>query len=246
MVAVNLAAGLKATGRRVGLLDVDIHGPSVPTMLGVARDALVAAESELIPVDVLGMKVLSIGFLLRDPDDAVIWRGPLKMGVIRQFLTDAAWGDLDYLVVDSPPGTGDEPLSIVQLVGTWDGAVIVTTPQKVATVDVRRSITFCRRLDVPVLGIVENMSEFACPACGTVTPIFRTEGGRAIARDMGIPFLGSVPLDPRIVDACDLGRAFIFEHPESPAAAVLRGIVQTIAAADHAIPVPPDSEGRVQ
>jgi ATP-binding protein involved in chromosome partitioning len=231
-VAVNLAAALMMSGKRVGLLDVDIHGPSIPTMLGLERETIRGSEEGLLPVDLSGMKVMSLGFLLRSQDDAVIWRGPLKMGVIKQFLKDVAWGDLDYLIIDSPPGTGDEPLSVCQLIGQLDGAVIVTTPQKVAAVDVRKSITFCRQLQVPVLGVVENMSGFVCPKCGEVTHILCSGGGRRIAEDMGVPFLGSIPIDPKIAEACDSGRAFVHHDATTPVAEVMRSIISPIAALD--------------
>lgn len=237
-VAVNVATALSMAGKRVGLLDVDIHGPSVPTLLGLEKAKIHGAEDGLLPVEVGGLKVMSLGFLLEDPDEAVIWRGPMKMGVIRQFLSEVAWGDLDYLVIDSPPGTGDEPLSVCQLIGDLDGAVIVTTPQRVAAVDVRKSVTFCRRLKVPVLGIVENMSGFACPRCGEVTPILGSGGGRQIAADMKVPFLGSLPFDPRIVAACDGGRAFLRDHGSTPAAGVLHEVVRPILALD----TPPSGE----
>jgi Mrp family chromosome partitioning ATPase len=178
------------------------------------------------------MQVMSVGFLLRSQDDAVIWRGPLKMEVIKQFLKDVEWGDLDYLVIDSPPGTGDEPLSVCQLIEQLDGAVIVTTPQKVAAVDVRKSITFCRQLGVRVLGVVENMSGFVCPKCGEVTQILSSGGGRRIATDMGVPFLGSIPIDPTIAEACDCGRAFIHNDMATPMAEVMRSIINPIAALD--------------
>jgi len=229
-IAVNFAVGLSAMGKSVGLLDVDIHGPSIPTMLGVERGQVEAAAAELLPVNVAGVKVLSIGFFLRDLDDAVIWRGPMKMNAIRQFLADVAWGDLDFLVIDSPPGTGDEPLSVIQLIGKLDGAVIVTTPQRVAAVDVRKSITFCRTLHVPILGLVENMSGFACPRCGEVSPIFRSGGGRQISIEMGVPLLGSLPIDPRIAEAGDEGRVLVGSHDACPSAAAMREIVEAIAA----------------
>jgi len=143
---------------------------------------------------------MSVGFLMPDKDQAVIWRGPLKYGVIKQFLTDVLWDDLDYLIVDSPPGTGDEPLSVCQLIPEPDGAVIVTTPQDVALADVRKSVTFCRQVNMPIIGVVENMSGFICPHCGNLTEIFKTGGGKSMAEDMGIPFLGAIPLEPRIVD----------------------------------------------
>ena len=169
-VAVNLAVALKMLGKRVGLLDVDIHGPSIPTMLGLEGKTLQADGEDLIPFDLSGMKVMSLGFLLPNPDEAVIWRGPMKIGVIKQFLKDVEWGELDYLIIDCPPGTGDEPLSVCQFIGKCDGAVVVTTPQKVAAIDVRKSINFCKQLQLPVLGVVENMSGFVCPKCGEITP----------------------------------------------------------------------------
>jgi len=224
-VAVNLAASLQLAGKKVGLLDVDIHGPSIPTMLGLEHEHVQNGEDGIQPVDADGMKVMSLGFLLRDMDDAVIWRGPMKMGVIRQFLADVDWGALDYLVIDSPPGTGDEPLSVCQLVAPLDGAVAVTTPQRVAAVDVRKSITFCRQVNVPVLGVVENMSGFVCPKCGEVTQVFRSGGGRRIAESMGLPFLGAIPIDPQIAEAADGGRAFVQHYAQTATAAVMREIV---------------------
>jgi Mrp family chromosome partitioning ATPase len=229
-VAVNLAVALMMSGRRVGLLDVDIHGPSIPTMLGLEHHALGGSNGEIAPAEVDGLKVISIGLFLPSPDDAIIWRGPLKMSAIKQFLKDVAWGDLDFLVIDSPPGTGDEPLSVCQLIGRLDGAVIVTTPQKVAAVDVRKSISFCRQLHLPVLGVVENMSGFACPKCGEVTHIFRSGGGKQIAGDMQVPFLGAIPIDPTIAEACDSGQAFVQRYAASATAAVMREIVRPIAA----------------
>jgi Mrp family chromosome partitioning ATPase len=229
-VAVNLATALMLSGKRVGLLDVDIHGPSIPTMLGLERVELQGSEDGMFPIRLGDMKVMSLGFLLKDQDDAVIWRGPLKMGVIKQFLKDVVWGDLDFLIIDSPPGTGDEPLSVCQLIGDLDGVVVVTTPQKVAAVDVRKSITFCRQLHVPVLGVVENMSGFVCPKCGEVTPILSSGGGKRIAEDMGVPFLGSIPMDPKIAEACDSGRAFIQHYAATPTAEIMRSIIRPIAA----------------
>jgi len=229
-VAVNLAVALMLSGRKVGLLDVDMHGPSVPTMLGLEEATVHTEGAELLPVEMGGLKVLSLGFFLHNQDEAVIWRGPMKMKVIKQFLQDVAWGELDDLVIDSPPGTGDEPLSVCQLLGKVDGAIVVTTPQRVATVDVRKSITFCRQLGVPVLGVMENMSGFACPQCGKVTPILGSGGGLRIAEDMGVPFLGSIPMDPKIAEACDEGRAYIARYADSPTAAIMRAIVARMAA----------------
>jgi Mrp family chromosome partitioning ATPase len=233
-VAVNLAVALMLAGKRVGLLDVDIHGPSVPTMLGLENETVHSSEDEMLPIELGDLKVMSIGFLLKHQDDAVIWRGPLKMGVIKQFLKDVAWGELDYLIIDSPPGTGDEPLSVCQLIDPLAGAVIVTTPQKVAAVDVRKSITFCRQLQVPVLGVVENMSGFACPKCGEVTPIFRSNGGKNLALEMGVPFLGKIPLDPQIGEACDAGRAYLHDFSGTPTAKAMRTIIQPILELDQA------------
>ena len=232
-VAVNLAVALMLEGKRVGLLDIDIHGPSIPTMLGLEGETLQATEEGLLPVELGELRVMSLGFLLKSQDDAVIWRGPMKMGVIKQFLQDVEWGELDYLIIDSPPGTGDEPLSICQLIEKLDGAVIVTTPQKVAAVDVRKSITFCRKLNVPVLGVVENMSGFVCPKCGEITHILPSGGGRHIAEDMTVPFLGALPLDPKIAQACDDGQAFLHHYAETPTAKIMRDIVQSILTSDQ-------------
>ncbi|MFZ5569664.1 MAG: P-loop NTPase [Thermodesulfobacteriota bacterium] len=229
-VSVNLAVALMMAGKRVGLLDIDIHGPSIPTMLGLEAQALQGCEEGVLPVQADGIKVMSIGFLLQGPDEAVIWRGPRKMGVIKQFLKDVVWGDLDYLIIDSPPGTGDEPLSICQLIGRLDGAVIVTTPQKVAAVDVRKSITFCRHLEVPVLGVIENMSGFVCPKCGELTPILQTGGGLKIAVDMAVPFLGAIPMDPKVAEACDKGLAFVQHYSQTPTAGIMREIIQPLMA----------------
>jgi len=228
-VAVNLAVALRMSGKRVGLLDVDIHGPSIPTLLGLERGTIQGCEDGLLPVELGGLKVMSIGFLLRNQDDAVIWRGPMKMGVIKQFLKDVVWGDLDFLIIDSPPGTGDEPLSACQLIGKLDGAVIVTTPQRLAEVDVRKSITFCRELKVPVLGVVENMSGFVCPNCGEVTQIFPTGSGRRIAEDMKVPFLGAIPLDPKIAEAGDKGQSFASNYSASPTVKLMKEIVERIS-----------------
>ena len=225
-VAVNLAMSAMLAGQRVGLLDVDLHGPSVPTMLGLVGYRLEGGEDGMLPVEVGGLKVLSVGFLLQNNDDPVIWRGPMKMGVIRQFIEDVEWGDLDLLVIDVPPGTGDEPLSVCQLIP--EGAVIVTTPQKVAAADVRKSINFCRELGVKVLGVIENMSGFVCPKCGEVTPILRANGGRVMADEMGVPFLGSIPIDPLVAESGDEGKAFVESAASSPAAGAFREIVREL------------------
>ena len=239
-VAVNLAMALCMAGKRVGLLDIDIHGPSVPTMLGLEHATVRGEDDELLPVETNGLKVVSTGFFLRNLDDALIWRGPLKMAAIKQFLKDVAWGDLDFLIVDSPPGTGDEPLSVIQLIGRLDGAVIVTTPQRVAAADVRKSITFCRQMEVPILGVVENMNGFACPRCGDITFVFGAGGGKRMAAEMKVPFLGSIPIDPEIAEACDSGRAYVYHYTLSKTAMIMAEIIQPIAALDSVHSDPTD------
>jgi Mrp family chromosome partitioning ATPase/predicted Fe-Mo cluster-binding NifX family protein len=207
-VAVNLAIALQREGFRVGLLDVDVHGPSVPTLLGLEGEQVLSEGEAFLPVEHGGLKVMSVGFLLRRREDPVIWRGPLKMGVIRQFLQEVEWGDLDFLIVDAPPGTGDEPLSVCQLVGEADGAVVVTTPQEVALSAVRKCISFCRKLELRVLGVIENMSGFLCPHCGQRTDIFLADGGRRMAEEMSVPFLGCIPLERGVALSGDGGTPF--------------------------------------
>jgi len=231
-VAANLALSLAAKGKATGLMDVDIHGPSIPRILGLEGYPVETINQQLIPVP-LGdnLKVVSIGFLLRGKDEAVIWRGPLKMGVIKQFLRDAEWGELDYLVIDCPPGTGDEPLSVIQLIEDMDGAIIVTTPQDVSIIDVRRSIRFCHAVKVPVLGVIENMSGFVCPHCGETTEIFKSGGGEKMAADMNVPFLGRVPMDPEIARACDQGTPYISSFAESESAKAFSNALELLIAA---------------
>lgn len=229
-VAVNLAAGLAMDGHRVGLLDVDFHGPTVPILLGIQGQRALSDGLDLLPVEPLAnLKVMSIGLLVEHPEEAIIWRGPMKIGVIQQLLRDVAWGELDFLIVDSPPGTGDEPLSVAQTIPELDGAVLVTTPQAVSVADVRRSITFCRKVDMPVLGVVENMSGFACPKCGEVTHVFRQGGGERMARDMGVPFLGAIPLDPEVVRSGDAGTAFVKTATGSASVQAFRRIAHVLA-----------------
>jgi len=243
-VAVNLAMALAGAGNRVGLLDVDIHGPSVPHMLGLEGQPVQVMDGTIQPLEVGGVRVISIGLMLPERDSAVIWRGPMKMNVIRQFLSDVAWGDLDWLVIDSPPGTGDEPLSVCQLVEGADGAVIVTTPQEVAIADVRRSVNFCRQLNLPVLGVVENMSGFACPHCGEVTPVFGAGGGERMAHEMGVRLLGRVPIDPHVVEACDAGTPYVQQFADSPTAEAFRTIMEPLLAIDAADA--PSAEGTTE
>ena len=230
-VAANLAVSLAQAGKKVGLLDIDVHGPSIPKLLGLERHQILGAEDGMRPVKMNdNLAVMSIGFLVGDEKTPVIWRGPMKHGVIRQFLKDVAWGELDYLVVDSPPGTGDEPMSAAQLVGTPAGAVIVTTPQDLAIADVRRCISFCRSVSLPVVGVVENMSGYACPKCGERIDLFKTGGGKILAEETKVPFLGSIPLDPQIVAYGDAGRPFVDTQRQTSAGQAFVGIVQSITA----------------
>jgi Mrp family chromosome partitioning ATPase/predicted Fe-Mo cluster-binding NifX family protein len=209
-IAVNLALWLSMRGNKVGLLDIDIHGPSIPKLLNLENKS-VHAEGEIInPLTYSDtLKVMSIGLLLHNESEALIWRGPMKHNMIGQFVKNVCWGELDYLIVDCPPGTGDEPLSIVQLLGNIDGAVIVTTPQDIAVIDVKKCITFCRQLHLPILGIIENMSGFVCPHCNNNTEIFKGDGGRKMALDFNVPFLGKIPIDPALALAGDSGEPFI-------------------------------------
>lgn len=228
-VAVNLAVSLARKGKKVGLLDIDVHGPSIPGMLGLDDRQIMGSEDGMVPVRVSdNLAVISVGFLLKDRTDPVIWRGPMKYGAVRQFLKDVVWGELDYLIVDSPPGTGDEPLSVAQLIGSGSGAVIVTTPQDVAIADVRRCVSFCNRLSLPVIGVVENMSGYVCPKCGESVDIFGAGGGEGLSEEMSIPFLGKIPIDPSIVASGDAGTPLGAGDAQSRAATALSGIVQLI------------------
>lgn len=231
-VAVNLAMALAMGGKRVGLLDVDLHGPSVPKLLNMEHRRLSGEDDTLRPVQVQinegELRVMSIGFLLQERDDAVIWRGPRKYGVIKQFLQDVEWGDLDYLLVDSPPGTGDEPLAVAQLLGNADGAVVVTTPQEVAVQDVRRSVVFCRELQLPVLGVVENMSGFTCPTCGEMIRCFGADGGRKMAEEMKVPFLGSIPMELAVVRSGESGTPVVQGQPDSESARTFFRIARSV------------------
>ncbi|MBD3232326.1 MAG: P-loop NTPase [candidate division Zixibacteria bacterium] len=228
-VAVNIAASLAHKGHKVGLLDIDVHGPSIPKLMGLEGHPLDGTENTLYPVKKGdNLNVMSVGFLTQRRDDAIIWRGPLKFSLIRQFLRDVEWGALDYLVIDSPPGTGDEPLTISQLLPDLDGAILVTTPQDLAVEDVRKSISFCRQVNMKILGVVENMSGFICPKCGEVTEIFKTGGGKRMAEEMGVPFLGSIPMDAKIVQASDLGTSFVEHYPKTDTANVFEDIIRPI------------------
>jgi ATP-binding protein involved in chromosome partitioning len=216
-VSVNLASALSAHGRQVGLLDLDIHGPSVPKMLGIEDQKPAVLDKNLEPVHVTGtLAVMSMAFLLPDTSSPVIWRGPMKMSVIQQFLTEVNWGALDYLIVDLPPGTGDEALSIIQLAPNVQGAVIVTTPQDVAVLDAVKAVKFIEKLELPIIGIIENMSGMVCPHCGETIDLFSRGGGEKAAQELDVPYLGSIPLDPEMVKAGDEGRPYVLRHADTP------------------------------
>lgn len=220
-VATNLALTLAQEGYEVGLMDADIHGPNIPKMLGIEDERPGATSQGLLPiVTKQGLKVMSIAFFLKSKDDAVIWRGPLKHSVIKQFLGDVYWGDLDYLIIDLPPGTGDEALSVAHLLKNIDGALIVTTPQDVALLDSRKAVTFARQLKLPLIGIIENMSGFTCPHCHERIDLFKKGGGERAAREMLVPFIGSIPIDPEIVSCGDSGQSLLKDpdHKETSSA----------------------------
>jgi len=226
-VAVNLALALAKKGSRVGLLDADIYGPNVPIMLGV-RASLETDGQKILPVEKFGVQCVSMGFLTGDAD-AVIWRGPMLHGVLRQFLHDVRWNDLDYLVIDLPPGTGDVALSLSQHVAVT-GAVVVTTPQVVSVADTRRAVQMYQKLTVPVLGLVENMSYFACGGCGRESDLFGRGGGARLAEDLRIPFLGAVPIAEPVRAGGDAGLPIVMTTPEAPAAQALVSVAEQVAA----------------
>jgi Mrp family chromosome partitioning ATPase len=221
-VAVNLAYALSQSGAKVGIVDTDIHGPNIAKMLGIEKETIGGTEmGKLKPIEVRpNLKAVSMALLGYDTDRPIIWRGPLKAGVIKQFLADFEWGELDYLVVDSPPGTGDEPLSVCQLIPKITGSVIVTTPQDVAVLDSRKAVLFSKELNIPVIGIIENMSGLVCPHCGKEIDVFKKNGGLKASRELNVPFLGSVPFDIDFVEAGDNGTPFVaFENPSKSAQA---------------------------
>ena len=224
-VSTNLAVALSMDGFTVGLLDADIHGPNIPKMLGIELQHVENFGNGMIPVEVFpNLKVMSMAFFIGDTDNPVVWRGPLKHSAISQFLGEVAWGDLDFLVVDLPPGTGDEPLSVAHLIKDVDGAVIVTTPQDVALLDSRKAVTFSRMLRIPVIGIVENMSGLECPHCHKEIPLFKIGGGEKAAQDLKVPFLGRIPIDPEMVTDCDRGTPLVMASPKSDAANAFKQI----------------------
>ncbi len=231
-IAVNLAIGLSLQDFMVGLLDVDLHGPSIPKMLNMRRERLPRRPDGRIGAIVYSpnLKFLSIEPLLPSEDSAVIWRGPLKISAIRQFVADIDWGKLDYLIIDAPPGTGDEPLTVAKTIPDAY-ALLVTTPQEVSLIDVRKSYNFCKKVKMRILGLVENMSGFICPHCGKEVDLFKRGGGQRLAEDLGIRFLGRVPVDPRVVLAGDAGKPVIAAYPESKTAEALEEVVRNVVAA---------------
>jgi ATP-binding protein involved in chromosome partitioning len=227
-VAVYLALGLAQRGYQVGLLDVDLHGPDVPRMLGISGQFDTDAEGHLIPHRYRDyLQVVSIECLLHDRDEAVIWRGPLKHRYIRQSMSQVNWGDLDFLIIDSPPGTGDEPLSVAQTI-SGVRAVIVTTPQEISLADVRKAINFCRKVNMPILGIVENMSGLVCPYCEKEIDLFSKGGGQRTAALTGLPFLGRLPFDLRVVESGDAGKPLLTAANKSPFIQAVIGLVEEV------------------
>ncbi len=231
-VAANLALGLSRMGYKIGLMDVDLHGADIFRMLGISETLKSGKKQGLIPASDGGenLKVMSLDYLMPNRDDAIIWRGPLKMQAIRQFIADVDWGELDYLIIDAPPGTGDEPLTVAQLIK--DGhALIVTTPQEVALADVRKSIMFCRQLKMEIVGLVENMSGFVCPHCQQPVEIFKTGGGERTAQEFGIPFLGRIPLDPRVVLGGDDGTPYLVSQEDALAVKSFSLVLEAVVSA---------------
>jgi ATP-binding protein involved in chromosome partitioning len=228
-VAANLALALQRLGYRVGLLDSDVYGPSQQMMMGIDEKPMVNADNQIVPLEKWGVKVMSLGFLM-DVDQPVIWRGPMVMKAVEQFLQDVAWGKLDCLVIDLPPGTGDAQLTLTQKVHL-DGAVIVTTPQDVALIDARKGLAMFQRVNVPVLGIVENMSYYLCPECGHREEIFRHGGGRRTAEQLGVPFLGEIPIDPKVAIGGDEGRPIVAGEPRSAVTEAYLRIAESVVKA---------------
>ena len=229
-VAASLAHAMAASGLRVGLLDVDLHGPSIPRLTGLDGQRTAMTPDGIEPLAAAeNLRVMSIAFLLQGSSQAVVWRGPMKYTAIQQLLAETDWGELDVLVIDAPPGTGDEPLAAAQLVGSDAAAVIVTTPQQLAIGDVRRCVTFCRDVGLPIAGIVENMASLACPHCGQTLDLFGRDGGRRLAEEVGVPLLGSIPLDPQVARGGDAGRCIGEADVCPPVREAMAGIVAALA-----------------
>jgi ATP-binding protein involved in chromosome partitioning len=229
VITVNLAAAFAMTGHAVGILDADIHGPSVPRLLGLTGQQVRVGPPGVFPVTgPLEMKVMSIDFFLPEERAPTIWRGPLKMRAIRQLLTDVVWGELDALFIDLPPGTGDEALSIAQLLPDIDGVIIVTMPSELSRAVVGKAVTFAERLGMPIIGVVENFSGYVCPNCGEEVDIFQAGAGEKMAEEAGVPFLGKIPIDPKVSASSDKGKPFTLEHPDSPASKAFAVVVEKV------------------
>ncbi len=228
-VTANLATALAKKGKKVGVLDSDIHGPSIPKILGIQGEHPKATETGIKPVTTPhGVKVISMDLLVSDSARPIIWRGPLKMKAIRQLLSDVDWGNLDYLLVDLPPGTGDEPLNIIQLMPEMDGAIIITAPSELSQYVVRKAVSMARKTKIPVIGIIENMSGFVCPNCGERYEILGSGGGKKISEEMNLLLLGQIPIDPIITENTDQGTPFIIKNPETQTTKIFDEIVQKI------------------
>ena len=226
-VTTNLGVALARKGYKVGIADADIHGPNIPIMLGVEGKRLKGSSGGVLPLEVLpNLKVASLSFLIEDPSMPVIWRDSAKWDFLCELMGSVCWGNLDYLLVDLPPGTGNEAISIIELIGNVDGSVIVTTPQDVVLLDVKKAVYFSRDSNVPIIGIVENMSGLVCPHCNKNIDVFKTGGGEKICGELGVPFLGRIPLDPGITEKCDNGEAFVASAPNSDAAKAFGEIVK--------------------
>jgi len=226
-VSANLAASLaEETNGKVGLLDADLHGPNIPKIMGLEDGKITGSAESIEPPAIDNLKIMSIGFTLPSEDSPVVWRGPLKMKAIKQFLGDVNWGELDYLIIDLPPGTGDEPLSIAQVLSDLDGSIVVTTPQDLSLLDSKKAVNFSKKLDIPILGIIENMSGFVCPHCGEKTEIFKSGGGKKTAEELEANFLGQIPLDQNIVQTGDDGVPFVKAYPDSEASKSFAKIVE--------------------
>ena len=233
-VAVNVAAAFAAKGWKVGLLDLDLTNPNVPIMLDLEQAKPGGHSEDIKPVDLPAprgggsLRVMSTEFFLQGKDQAIVWRGPIKMNVINQLLGNVDWGELDLLVVDLPPGTGDEPLTIAQLLKDADGVVLVTTPQAVSILDVTKSLQFARSMELPVLGLVENMSTFVCPCCGEATPVFGEKGGARLAQQQGVPLLGSIPLEPAVQQSAEKGTPYVWREEPSATATAFQDVIAAL------------------
>lgn len=230
-VAINLGAAFALQGLDTGILDADIHGPNVPKMLGVDTTPIVGIENSIRPVEAYPhLKLISMAFFIGNPDNPIVWRGPLKHSAIQQFVSDVEWGELDYLIIDLPPGTGDEALSSAHVLKNVNGSIIVTTPQDVALLDSRKAVNFSQTMGIPVIGIVENMSGLDCPHCGKAIPLFKIGGGEKAAMELRVPFLGRVPIDPDVVEDCDIGVPVVIAHPKSPVGEAFQKVAESCRA----------------